>query len=85
MESIDIADGFSGLPAGRLREDAAASDAALRDLLEAALKRRARWRRYSNGIASFGPSFLEEVFGGLVRVGRLDKAFLDEQCACGCE
>lgn len=32
-----------------------------------------------DGVPGFGSSFLEEAFGGLIRVCHMDKAFLDER------
>lgn len=78
MKTINIADDFSRFPAGRFREDGDASGAAFRDLLEAALQNAEKVEVVFDGVAGFGSSFLEEAFGGLVRVCHLDKAFLDE-------
>lgn len=64
---IDIADDFSRFAAGLLREKRGGVGAAFRDLLKAALKNAEKVEVVFDGIASFGSSFLEEVFGGLVR------------------
>lgn len=79
MKTITIADDFSKFPAGRFREDGKASGAAFRDdLLVAALQGAEKVEVIFDGVAGFGSSFLEEAFGGLVRVCHMDKTFLDE-------
>ena len=79
MKTITIAEDFSKFPAGRFREDGEASGAAFRDdLLAAALRDAEKVEVVLDGVAGFAASFLEEAFGGLVRVCHLDKAFLDE-------
>ena len=78
-KSITIAEDFSKFPAGRFREDGEASGAAFRDdLLAAALRDAENVEVVFDGVAGFAASFLEEAFGGLVRVCHLNKAFLDE-------
>ena len=79
MKTITIAEDFSKFPAGRFREDGKWSGAAFRDdLLVAALQDAEKVEVVFDGVAGFGSSFLEEAFGGLVRVCHLDKTFLDE-------
>ena len=79
-KTITIAQDFSKFPAGRYREDGKASGAAFRDdLLVDALHKCAGVVVVFDGVAGFGSSFLEEAFGGLVRVCHMDKAFLDER------
>ena len=79
VKTIMIANDFSRFPAGRFREDGEASGAAFRDdLLAAALRDAEKVEVIFDGVAGFAASFLDEAFGGLVRVYCLDKAFLDE-------
>ena len=79
MKTITIAEDFSKFPAGRFREDGKASGAAFRDdMLVVALRDDEKVAVVFDGVAGFGSSFLEEAFGGLVRVCRLNKAFLDQ-------
>ena len=78
-KTITIAQDFSQFPAGRYREDGGASGAAFRDdLLAVALRSSKDVVVVFDGVAGFGSSFLEEAFGGLVRVCHMDKAFLDQ-------
>lgn len=66
--TIDIANDFSPFPAGRNRADGRYSGEAFRDdLLLPALKSTEHVVILFDGAAGYGSSFLEEVFGGLVR------------------
>ena len=78
---ISIARDFSCFPAGRYHEDSKASGQAFRDnILVSALKDKhySKVRVVFDGVASFGSSFLEEAFGGLVQECNFPKDFLDE-------
>ena len=79
VKTISIARDFSRYPAGRFREDGNSSGAAFReDFLVRALRGEGsgKVRVRFDGVAGFGSSFLEEAFGGLVRIEGFDKAFL---------
>ncbi len=75
---IDIAKDFSRFPAGRFRTDGRYSGERFREeFLVPALKKRGTVTIIMDGVSGYGPSFLEEVFGGLVRAeGFVDKAKL---------
>ena len=73
-QTIHVADDFSRYPIGRYRTDAEASAEAFRDdLLAPALRDHDRVRVDLDGAAGYPSSWLEESFGGLVRVHRLDR------------
>lgn len=67
---IDVAKDFSPRPFGRYRSDGGASGERFRDdfLLPELLKPRPV-TVYLDGVRSFGSSWLEEAFGGLIRHG----------------
>jgi len=65
---IDIASVFTRFPAGRFREDGPFSGERFRDdLLIPALEQHDRVTVNLDGTMGYGSSFLEEVFGGLLR------------------
>lgn len=66
---IDIAKDFTRYPAGRLKTDGPYSGEAFRqNVLVPALKARTPVIVALDGPLGYGSSFLEEAFGGLVRV-----------------
>lgn len=70
MKTINIAKEFSAEPAGRYRADGPASGEQFReDQLAPALRGGERVCVDLNDMEGFGSSFLEESFGGLVRLG----------------
>lgn len=67
---ISIARDFSPFPAGRKRHDGPFTGEKFReDLLQPALARGGRVILDIDGVAGLPSSFLEEIFGGLVREG----------------
>lgn len=65
---IDIASVFTRFPAGRYREDGPFSGERFRDdLLIPALEQNEQVAVNLDGTMGYGSSFLEEVFGGLLR------------------
>ena len=69
MIKIHIAKEFSRAPAGRYLDDGPRSGQAFRkDLLVPALKKADKVVIYLDDVEGYGSSFLEEAFGGLVRV-----------------
>lgn len=67
---VNVARDFSKYPAGRYLEDGPASGQAFRDkFLIPALKEERRLAIELDGTRGYGSSFLEEAFGGAVRVG----------------
>lgn len=75
---INIAKQFSPFPAGRVREDGKYSGMRFREeILTPALRKYKRVKVVFDGVAGLGSSFLEEAFGGLVRLESMDKEFLD--------
>lgn len=71
VKVIDIANDFSRFPAGRYRTDGHFSGERFRDdFLLPALASSDRVRVIFDGTFGYGSSFLEEAFGGLVRVGQ---------------
>ncbi len=72
MMEIRIARDFSRAPAGRYRNDGPRSGEAFRqDYLVPALKKADKVVVYLDDVEGYGSSFLEEAFGGLVRVDGL--------------
>lgn len=77
MITINVAADFSRYPAGRDRDDGPFSGQAFReDMLEVPLRAGDKVTLMLDGTRGYGSSFLEEVFGGLVRCG-LEKKILD--------
>jgi hypothetical protein len=71
---INIAKQFSRFPAGRFLEDGPNTGARFRDeLLRPALEKYDRVIVEMDGVVGYGSSFLEEAFGGLVRMGAFSK------------
>ena len=69
MIEIRIAEDFSRSPAGRYRDDGPRSGEAFRmDHLVPALKEAGKVVIYLDDVEGYGSSFLEEAFGGLVRI-----------------
>ena len=69
MIEIHIAEDFSRAPAGRCRNDGPRSGEAFReDHLAPALREADKVVVHLDGVEGYGSSFLEEAFGGLVRV-----------------
>lgn len=73
-ETINIAEVFSAYPAGRDDNDGPFNGSKFRDhvlapRLRSAIERSQKLIVSLDGVRSFGSSFLEEAFGGLVRVG----------------
>ena len=74
---ISIARDFSSSPSGRFPEDGPFSGERFRDeFLLPALKANDSVEVILDGVSGFGSSFLEEAFGGLVRIHHLAKEFL---------
>jgi hypothetical protein len=74
MIAIDIGAQFSDTPAGRFRGDGEYSGEAFRDdVLLPALRAGEVVEVILDNTEGFGSSFLEEAFGGLVRVHSMDK------------
>lgn len=68
--TIDIGLDFSKVPAGRHPEDGDFSGEAFRNkILKPALEKYERVEVVLDNTEGFGSSFLEEAFGGLVRLG----------------
>ncbi|MCY4289621.1 MAG: STAS-like domain-containing protein [Aestuariivita sp.] len=66
--TIDVANEFNRWPAGRFRRDGRYSGERFREeLLVPALKKQGTVTIEMDGAAGYGPSFLEEAFGGLIR------------------
>lgn len=68
-EKIHIARAFSRFPAGRFLSDGPATGERFREeFLMPALARSEAVEVYLDGVLGYGSSFLEEAFGGLVRL-----------------
>jgi hypothetical protein len=75
--TISVANDFSRFPGGRYRTDGPYSAEAFRDdLLVPALQQGGEVRVVLKGAVGYPATFLEEAFGGLVRVHGLDCANL---------
>lgn len=73
--TINIARDFSRFPAGRYLDDGPYSGAAFRDCyMKPALDRGETLVIELDGVRGYGSSFLEEAFGGLVRLGYSSEA-----------
>lgn len=71
MRTISIAKDFSPYPAGRFRRDGPFSGEQFReDLLEPSVRNESEITIDFDGARGYGSSFMEEAFGGLVRLGR---------------
>lgn len=69
MQSISIASDFSRYPAGRYKSDGPNSGERFRDdILLPLIRAGKRFLVRLDGTLGYGSSFLEEAFGGLVRV-----------------
>lgn len=74
---IDIAKDFSFKPFGRYKEDGKFNGTRFRDeILAPALENNDAVEVKLDGVISFGSSFLEESFGGLIRSKVIDKETL---------
>tara|TARA_R110002020_G_scaffold10801_22_gene41093 strand:- start:17021 stop:17338 length:318 start_codon:yes stop_codon:yes gene_type:complete len=70
MRTINVARDFSKFPAGRYKAKGKGSGQEFRDkFLVPALDAKERVIIELDGAAGYPPSFLEEAFGGLVRLG----------------
>ncbi|WP_298196519.1 STAS-like domain-containing protein [Novosphingobium sp.] len=71
---IDIAKDFTRFPAGRYKSDGPYSGERFRDdILIPALRKHGAVVLKLDGTMGYGSSFLEEVFGGLVRSKQFDQ------------
>lgn len=71
MAKINVARDFSRWPAGRYRADGPFSGEVFRDdILVPALDKAELVEVELDGARGYGSSFLEEAFGGLVRLGK---------------
>lgn len=67
---VNVAKDFSRFPAGRFKSDGPFSGEAFRDLLVPHLQNAEETLSVElDGALGYGSSFLEEAFGGLVRLG----------------
>lgn len=78
-----IAEKFSTTPGGRFRKHGPYSgeefrDDVLRDLLEHAIGAGEKLAIVLDGTAGYGSSFLEEAFGGLIRLRLFDREQLSQ-------
>lgn len=82
---ISVAKDFSRFPAGRFRDDGPYSGQAFRDLhLVPALQAGQAIVVDLDGTEGFGSSFLEEAFGGLVRVAKLKASLVERLLTVTC-
>lgn len=80
MTKITIAKDFSEYPAGRYRDDGDFSGEVFRDdLLEPRLREFDLVEVDLDGSMGYGSSFLEEAFGGLVRLKKFTKDALHKK------
>jgi hypothetical protein len=69
-ETIKVASDFSDTPGGRYKRLGPASGEEFRDRLVKVLEAGNDLTIIVDGVEGYGSSFLEEAFGGLVRLGR---------------
>ncbi|GAN61619.1 hypothetical protein ACI01nite_24880 [Acetobacter cibinongensis] len=81
MQEIKIATDFSRTPGGRHKKLGPASGEEFRGLLVRKLREnpREKFQIIFDGAEGYGSSFLEEAFGGLVRLGTLSKEDISER------
>lgn len=80
VRRINIASDFSKFPAGRYRTDGEHSGEVFRDdFLCPALKSSRKVELRLDGAMGYGSSFLDEAFGGLVRVHQLNPSELHKR------
>jgi hypothetical protein len=80
MNIVNIARDFSSTPAGRFPEDGPFNGTKFREqFLVPALRGNESVTIELDGVSGFGSSFLEEAFGGLVRVHHMSKDDLDKR------
>lgn len=80
IKKIIIAENFSKFPAGRYKSDGKYTGEHFRDdCLIPELQASKKLTIYLDGVAGYGSSFLEEVFGGLVRKNIFSKDELDKK------
>ena len=78
-QSVSIASSFSKFPAGRYKSDGPNSGERFRDdILWPVLKAKTQVLLSLDGTLGYGSSFLEEAFGGLVRIHGLTPSQLRE-------
>lgn len=83
--TISFANEFSAFPAGRYRNDGPFPGEAFRDdLLEPRLREFDLVSVDLDGAMGYGSSFLEEAFGGLVRLGKLTAETLHQKLRLHC-
>lgn len=76
--TIDVARDFGRFPAGRFRDEGRYSGQRFREeFLAEALRRGGLVKVELDGAAGYGPSFLDEAFGGLVRSGEFSCKYLE--------
>jgi len=77
--TINVAQEFTPFPAGRKRKEGKFSGEKFREEhLVKALEHRGIVTVELDGAAGYGPSFLDEAFGGLVRNNKFKKKYLEE-------
>lgn len=76
---LDVAREFSKFPAGRYNSDGPYSGQSFRDALVAALGDGVKLIVHLDGTMGYGSSFLEEAFGGLVRLRHFTARELHER------
>lgn len=69
MKTISIAEDFTKYPGGRYRKFGKGSGEEFRDFLIPYMDRKEPLTIVLDGTAGYSSSFLEEAFGGLVRLG----------------
>lgn len=80
MARINISTDFSEYPAGRFKVDGPKSGEAFRDeLLAPAINDHDVVEVTFDGAMGYGSSFLEEAFGGLVRVSKFSRDILHQK------
>lgn len=76
--TINVAKDFSRYPAGRYEDDGPYSGAIFRkNFLVPAMDDGSKFNVELDGVRGYGSSFLEEAFGGLVRLGYESSKILD--------
>ncbi|EKO3688326.1 STAS-like domain-containing protein [Vibrio metschnikovii] len=79
MKTINVISDFHSKPYGRYKEDGKGAGVFFRPILAKALREHDKVKVILTGYNRYGRSFIDEVFGGLIREENFTKAELDRK------